>query len=480
VVFTERNLPKAITTAAGTTTFLYDATGQRVKKRTANGESETVSLGGLYERRRAGTTIQHVFYVYGTEGHLAQITYDETTKAESRAYVHPDALGSASAITDDNKVVTRFDHEPFGKRIEPSGKDFTGGLPGVALGFTGQRMDDDLGLVNLTGRIYDPAQRRFLSPDPFVPRPLNAQSYNRFSYVYNDPLNLIDPSGFTGSEGPGTTTCDPALANCAPQRDYSGGPENYATFEDNPNAATCGGTIHPCPTPAPAKVGPATSVASRFHVTIVPVVGNAGDKWNPHTPAGRIQKELFGSDPEVDYLAATQPSPEVTRAVLGFVPGLNSVLVFNDPKATTFDKTLAVGTDVLAVVGVGAVVKLGAKGVGLAKGVVLGAEVVGEAAAIKDAAVLGEFVNVGEYLGTKAPKQVAPGIRRLEGQYLHDGRVESWVAHYDEYGRSIARTDFNAGNPAHGIPDTHYHLFDWITKGNHGTDLGHFPGEYTP
>jgi hypothetical protein len=61
--------------------------------------------------------------------------------------------------------------------------------------------------------------------------------------------------------------------------------------------------------------------------------------------------------------------------VIGFIPGLNSVLVFNDPKATTFDKTLAVGTDVLAVVGVGAVVKLGAKGVGLAKGVVLGAEV---------------------------------------------------------------------------------------------------------
>jgi hypothetical protein len=118
-------------------------------------------------------------------------------------------------------------------------------------------------------------------------------------------------------------------------------------------------------------------VASKFHVTIVPVVGNAanaGDKWNPHTPEGRIQKELFGSDPEVDYLAATQPSPEVTRAVLGFVPGLNSALVFGDPKATTFDKTLAVGTDVLAVVGVGAVVKLGAKGVGLAKGVVLGAE----------------------------------------------------------------------------------------------------------
>jgi RHS repeat-associated protein len=189
-------------------------------------------------------------------------------------------------------------------------------------------MDDDLGLVNLTGRIYDPAQRRFLSPDPFVPRPLNAQSYNRYSYVYNDPLNRIDPSGFTGTEGPGSTTCNPAITSCNPEYDHSGGAASYGTFVDNPHAARCGGALHPCPTPAPAKVTPAASVASKFHVTIVPVVGTGGDKWNPPTLEGRIQKELFGSDPEIDYLAATQPSPEVTRAMIGFVPGLNSALVF--------------------------------------------------------------------------------------------------------------------------------------------------------
>jgi len=36
------------------------------------------------------------------------------------------------------------------------------------------------------------------------------------------------------------------------------------------------------------------------------------------------------------------------------------------------------------------------------------------------------------------------------------GRVEPWTAHYDEYGRLIGRTDYNAGNLAEGIPDTHY------------------------
>lgn len=274
VVFTEHNLPKTVTTTAGTTYFLYDATGQRVKK--SDTTSETVSLGGLYERRRSGSRIQHVFHVHGTDGHLAQISYDEVTKAELREYVHPDALGSASAITDDFKGAVRLDNEPFGKRIQPNGTNFSGNAPNVQLGFTGHQMDDDLGLVNMKGPIYDPSQRRFISPDPFVPRPLNAQSYNRYSYVYNNPLNLTDPSGFIG-EGSESTTCDPRITSCNPD-DYDDPTKDspdYGTVVDNPNAAVCGGTSgRSCgiPPPAPKHEAPAPSVASKFHTVSVPVL----------------------------------------------------------------------------------------------------------------------------------------------------------------------------------------------------------------
>ncbi len=58
-------------------------------------------------------------------------------------------------------------------------------------------MDDDLGLVNMQGRMCDPRLGRFLSPDPIVQAPLNAQSYNRYAYVFNNPLRFTDPSGFT-------------------------------------------------------------------------------------------------------------------------------------------------------------------------------------------------------------------------------------------------------------------------------------------
>lgn len=50
----------------------------------------------------------------------------------------------------------------------------------------------------------------------------------------------------------------------------------------------------------------------------------------------------------------------------------------------------------------------------------------------------------------------------MSGQYVDDlGRVQPWKAYYDEYGRLVGRTDYNAGNKAQGIPDTHYHTYEW-------------------
>jgi len=88
----------------------------------------------------------------------------------------------------------------------------------------------------------------------------------------------------------------------------------------------------------------------------------------------------------------------------------------------------------------------------------------------------------GWYLAGKAPAHVTPGTRLLEGQYVSNlGRVEPWRAHYDQYGRMIARTDFNAGNRAEGIPDVHHHIIEYSAQYPLGRELPtHFPGEYVP
>ena len=53
--------------------------------------------------------------------------------------------------------------------------------------------------VHMNGRIYDPSIGRMMSVDPIVAQPDNAQNWNRYSYVHNNPLGYTDPSGFASN-----------------------------------------------------------------------------------------------------------------------------------------------------------------------------------------------------------------------------------------------------------------------------------------
>ena len=62
--------------------------------------------------------------------------------------------------------------------------------------YSGHKMPDASGLINMNGRVYDPALASFLSPDPFIQNFNAAQSYNHYSYCSNNPLKYTDPSGY--------------------------------------------------------------------------------------------------------------------------------------------------------------------------------------------------------------------------------------------------------------------------------------------
>lgn len=49
----------------------------------------------------------------------------------------------------------------------------------------------------MDGRMYDPVIGRFLSPDPIIQAPDFTQSLNRYAYCLNNPLSLIDPTGYS-------------------------------------------------------------------------------------------------------------------------------------------------------------------------------------------------------------------------------------------------------------------------------------------
>lgn len=200
VEYTQFDLPRQVKVdASGATAVLtYDAFGQRARKTVE--KATTTYLAGLYERRvtDAGTT--DVYMVYADTGVVAQIA--RTPTGLVRQFVITDPLGSASLVMEMVAGVptltgTRY-FEPFGGEIDAAGTPVG---PVGALhtrGFTGHDHDLELGLINMRGRIYDPGTRRFLTPDPLVNDPLFGQTYNPYSYVANNPLNLVDPSGFAG------------------------------------------------------------------------------------------------------------------------------------------------------------------------------------------------------------------------------------------------------------------------------------------
>ena len=124
---------------------------------------------------------------------------------DSMYYVHPDRLGSYTHITNANKQVIRNLHfDPWGNvKTDTDWRTFdsttlSGFLAGTirfSRGFTGHEHYADLKIINMNGRLYDPVIARFFSPDNFVQAPGFTQSYNRYSYCLNNPLQWVDPSG---------------------------------------------------------------------------------------------------------------------------------------------------------------------------------------------------------------------------------------------------------------------------------------------
>jgi len=100
--------------------------------------------------------------------------------------------------------VQRLSYDAFGKRRNAttwSGALSAGDWTSIAAlthrAFTFHEQLDNVDLIHMNGRVYDPDLGRFISADPFVQAPLMSQSLNRYSYVMNNPLSLIDPSGYS-------------------------------------------------------------------------------------------------------------------------------------------------------------------------------------------------------------------------------------------------------------------------------------------
>jgi len=195
VVYTAFNLPSKIVQGVNTVTFDYDANHERFRQTGPNGTTvylnPRMDLGGHFEQTTAAGVAESRHTVYAGGKAIAEVVTRPGGYQQTR-YFHADHLGSINAVTDDNAVVlARYAFDPFGARIP-----LYGDVNASRHGFTGHEHLPEVGLIHMNGRVYDPVLGRFLSADPQIQFPDNLQSYNRYSYVMNNPLVFTDPSGF--------------------------------------------------------------------------------------------------------------------------------------------------------------------------------------------------------------------------------------------------------------------------------------------
>ena len=101
-----------------------------------------------------------------------------------------DHLGSTSVTANaSGSLYGRLLYKAWGEQRWSSGTTPT------TYRYTGQRSESSLGLYYYGARWYDPNLSRWLQPDSIVPNKYNPLDLDRYSYVRNNPVNYIDPSG---------------------------------------------------------------------------------------------------------------------------------------------------------------------------------------------------------------------------------------------------------------------------------------------
>jgi RHS repeat-associated protein len=183
-------------TSAGSTAFLINALGQRVKKTTGGSAvrfvyDESGRLWGEYDA--AGTLIQETVWLNDLP---VAVLRDNGSGGASIFYIHPDHLGSPRAITraSDNQFVWKWDNtEPFGNSAP---NDNPSGLGAFAfnLRFPGQYYDVETGTHYNYFRDYDPAIGRYVESDPIG----LFGGLSTYAYVSDSPLGSADPLGLIG------------------------------------------------------------------------------------------------------------------------------------------------------------------------------------------------------------------------------------------------------------------------------------------
>jgi len=186
--------------------YRYDANGRMVwTQATSGGNDSTAVYDALGQRIATNVNNTWRYMVYDIGGKIVA-EYGQSAGMSGNnqiRYIQLDRQGSTRVVTDKvGTVAARFDYQPFGEEISASV-----GMRTTPQGYAGtdtsrQRYalterDEATGLDHTDWRKYENQSGRWTSLDPYNGSMSigDPQSFNRYVYVENDPINYVDSSG---------------------------------------------------------------------------------------------------------------------------------------------------------------------------------------------------------------------------------------------------------------------------------------------
>jgi RHS repeat-associated protein len=208
VTYNENNDPLFIDGVQGDVRFTYGLTNARqmatyygnftettngsyVKFYSENGDMEVIAQGH-------GRPIVKIYI--GSSPYQSNIVFLRSDGGGSGngngrfLFLHKDYLGSLLAISNESGAFLNHKHyDAWGNKSH----NIMTGEDGVFFqrGYTMHEYFEQVGIIHMNGRLYDPVMHAFLNADENIQDIYNTQCYNKYGYVLNNPLLYSDPSG---------------------------------------------------------------------------------------------------------------------------------------------------------------------------------------------------------------------------------------------------------------------------------------------
>ena len=177
---------------SGTTVqYQYDANGLRVSK-IVNGTETTYALyGKLLMHLKQGANEMHFYY--DAQSRPAMVNFN----GAYYTYLHNLQGDVVGLVDSSNNLVVEYKYDAWGrptlKRSLTIAYDTLATLNPFR--YRGYVYDEETGLYYVSSRYYDPEIGRFINADAAIGQIGNVQSTNVFAYCFNNPVDMVDPTG---------------------------------------------------------------------------------------------------------------------------------------------------------------------------------------------------------------------------------------------------------------------------------------------